>query len=293
MNTKKICFPRINGSMLRRGRALLVLASVLVLFPMIAYGATVDLTWDANTEPDLAGYKIYYGNASGNYSDSIDVGNTTQYTLTGLEDGVTYYLAATAYDVNNNESAYSEELVHTTATSNNNPSTPSVPNSPSSGYTQTNYSFSTTASDPDGDALEFRYDWGDGSISHWGAASQSHSWAAVGIFCVKAQAKDSNGALSGWSDCKNITIIENTHTITATAGANGSISPSGSVTVSHGSSRTFTISASANYHVQNVLVDGTSVGAVSSYTFTNVTQNHTIQASFAINTHTITATCRG
>ena len=69
------------------------------------------------------------------------------------------------------------------------------------------------------------------------------------------------------------------------AGANGSISPSGSVTVNHGSSRTFTISASANYHVQDVLVDGTSVGAVTSYTFTNVTQNHTIQASFAIDKH--------
>ena len=86
---------------------------------MVAYGATVDLTWDANTEPDLAGYKIYYGTASGNYSHSIDVGNTTQYTLTGLDEGVTYYIAATAYDVDNNESAYSVELVHTTGTLNN------------------------------------------------------------------------------------------------------------------------------------------------------------------------------
>jgi hypothetical protein len=55
---------------------------------------TVDLAWDANTEPDLAGYKIHYGTASGDYSHSIDVGNVTQYTLAGLNDGVTYYLAA-------------------------------------------------------------------------------------------------------------------------------------------------------------------------------------------------------
>ena len=254
---------------------------------MVAYGATVTLAWDANTEPDLAGYKIHYGTASHDYSHSIDVGNVTEYTLADLDDGVTYYLAATAYDDDNNESAYSEELVHTTANPNHNPATPSVPDGPASGYTQTNYTFSTTASDPDGDALEFRYDWDDGSISGWGASSQSHAWPSAGNFCVKAQAKDSHGALSGWSDCKSITIAENTHTLTASAGANGSISPSGSVTVSHGSSRTFTISAGANYHVQEVLVDGVSVGAVTSYTFTNVTQNHTIQASFAIDTHII------
>ena len=81
-----------------------------------------------------------------------------------------------------------------------------------------------------------------------------------------------------------------THTITATAGANGSISPSGSVTVNHGGSQTFTITANTGYHVADVLVDGVSVGAVTSYTFTNVTANHTIAASFAIDTHTITAT---
>ena len=60
---------------------------------MIASGATVGLAWDANTEPDLAGYKIYYGTASGDYSHSNDVGNVTEYTLTDLDEGVTYYLA--------------------------------------------------------------------------------------------------------------------------------------------------------------------------------------------------------
>ena len=80
-----------------------------------------------------------------------------------------------------------------------------------------------------------------------------------------------------------------TYTITASAGANGSISPSGSVTVNHGGSQTFTITANTGYHVADVLVDGVSVGAVTSYTFTNVTANHTIAASFALDTYTITA----
>jgi LPXTG-motif cell wall-anchored protein len=82
------------------------------------------------------------------------------------------------------------------------------------------------------------------------------------------------------------------HTITASAGANGSISPSGAVTVPDGNNQLFTITPNQNYHVTNVLVDGSSVGAVTSYTFTNVITDHTISASFAINTvptHTITA----
>jgi len=85
------------------------------------------------------------------------------------------------------------------------------------------------------------------------------------------------------------TFAINTYTITASAGANGSTSPSGAVAVNHGANQTFTITPNPNYHVADVLVDGSSVGAVTSYTFTNVTANHTIAANFAINTYTITA----
>ena len=82
-----------------------------------------------------------------------------------------------------------------------------------------------------------------------------------------------------------------TNAITASAGSNGSISPSGSVSVSYGGSQTFTIApAMAGYHVADVLVDGLSQGAITSYTFTNVTAAHTIAATFAENpTYTITA----
>ncbi len=82
-----------------------------------------------------------------------------------------------------------------------------------------------------------------------------------------------------------------TNAITASAGSYGSISPSGSVSVSYGGSQTFTIApAMAGYHVADVLVDGLSQGAITSYTFTNVTAAHTISATFAENTtYTITA----
>jgi len=80
-----------------------------------------------------------------------------------------------------------------------------------------------------------------------------------------------------------------TWTIVASAGPNGSIAPAGSVVVNQGGSQAFTITPDPTYHVADVLVDGVSVGAVTSYTFTNVAANHTIAASFAIDTWTIVA----
>lgn len=73
-----------------------------------------------------------------------------------------------------------------------------------------------------------------------------------------------------------------THTITATAGANGSISPSGRVSVNDGASQNFTIVADTGYRIKDVKVDGASVGTVSSYQFDNVTADHTISAEFEV-----------
>ncbi len=80
-----------------------------------------------------------------------------------------------------------------------------------------------------------------------------------------------------------------TWTITATAGPNGSISPAGAVIVPEAGNQQFTIKPSAGYKIADVLVDGQTAGAVGTYTFTSVTANHTIVASFAIDTYTITA----
>jgi len=70
------------------------------------------------------------------------------------------------------------------------------------------------------------------------------------------------------------------YTITASAGAGGSINPSGSVSVPLGGNKVFTMTANAGYAIADVVVDGVSQGAVSTYTFSNVTANHTITASF-------------
>ncbi len=73
-------------------------------------GGTITLTWDSNTDPDLGGYKVYYGTAPGAYTHSTDVGNVTTFTLTGLTKGQIYFIVATAYDASQNESGYSNEV---------------------------------------------------------------------------------------------------------------------------------------------------------------------------------------
>ena len=70
------------------------------------------------------------------------------------------------------------------------------------------------------------------------------------------------------------------HTIKASSDSNGSISPSERVSVRHGRDQSFTITPDKGYEIAKVLVDGKSVGAVESYTFKNVTKNHTIEAIF-------------
>jgi|WetSurMetagenome_2_1015567.scaffolds.fasta_scaffold00011_27 hypothetical protein len=77
------------------------------------------------------------------------------------------------------------------------------------------------------------------------------------------------------------TIIPKVNAITSSAGANGSITPLGTVSVADGGSQAYTITPATYFQVADVLVDGVSVGAVSSYTFTNVTANHTISATFS------------
>lgn len=87
-----------------------VVSCLVMSAPAFLFAGSMKASWNANTEADLAGYKIYYGESSGNYTSSINVGKVTQYTINQLKDGVPYYFVITAYDTAGNESGYSPEV---------------------------------------------------------------------------------------------------------------------------------------------------------------------------------------
>ena len=129
------------------------------------------LAWDPNTESDLAGYRVHYGTASGSYTVHTDVHNVTTYTVTGLTAGQTYYFAATAYDASGNESGYSNPVISPGRERGATPATPTA--GASSAPVNTAIAFSTSATDPNGDSLQYRYDWGRSSPAMGQLASRT------------------------------------------------------------------------------------------------------------------------
>jgi len=111
----------------------------------------------------------------------------------------------------------------------------------------------------------------------------SYTWKTIsvinGSYVLTAKAYDAAGNVRQSS---NVTVtVANIYTISASAGRGGAISPAGSSGVNYGGSKTFSITPATGYHVAGVKVDGRPVGTVTSYTFSNVTANHKIAASFA------------
>jgi len=337
---------------------------VLLLFFWIgsAYSAQVTLAWDPNTDPDLAGYRIHYGLLSDQYSNSVNVGNQTSYTLSNLTDGKTYYFAATAYDQAGYESDFSDEVVYSappacaysvspvsqsfvsgggsgtvnvttqsgcnwTAISNVSWST-ITSNSSVTGSGVINYSvlanpnassrtgtltiagqtFTATQSGVAQYTLSItKGGTGSGTVTN----NPTGTTFGAGTVVTLTAAPDTNSTFAGWSGgCSGTSLTSTvtmngnvsvtatftlkTYTITASAGANGSVSPSGTVAINYGANQTFTITPNTGYSIADVKVDGASVGKVSSHTFTNVTANHTLDASFtAIPSYTLTITKAG
>jgi len=94
----------------------LAFSLILLCSVRIVYAGRVTLEWDPVMHPDHAGYVIYYGTSSRDYDVSMDVGEWTSATIGDLEDGETYYFAASSYTIHGKESGYSDEVCINCAT---------------------------------------------------------------------------------------------------------------------------------------------------------------------------------
>src|SRR5262245_50974089 len=132
-----------------------------------ADAATATATWNANSEPDIAGYRLSYGQQSGTYTTVIDVGNVTTWTISNLNAGQRYYFAVQAYNTSAQLSAYSSEVIYDV------PAAPTItaltpPSGPvGSSITITGTSFGATR--------------GTSTVSFNGTAATPTTWSATSI----------------------------------------------------------------------------------------------------------------
>jgi len=148
-------------------------------------------------------------------------------------------------------------------------------------------SLQISAADPDDDLLNYDAEDLPADLSidaSTGLISGNLTYESAGTYSANVTVSDGTADVSAtftW------TVINATQTITATAGAGGSISPSGAVIVDYGDNQTFTILPDSGYCIADVIVDDISAGSLTTYTFTAVTANHTIEATFDVVTITI------
>lgn len=90
----------------------MIVVSFYVTLPSFA-GESVSLAWNPSPDSSVTGYRVYSGIKTGTYTNAVDVGNKTNATIVGLQEGVTYYFAATAYDAAGLESEFSNEVAYT------------------------------------------------------------------------------------------------------------------------------------------------------------------------------------
>ena len=97
---------------IKRAALVLFLLSGLIMLLPVSARATQSVTfgWEPSTDPNVAGYNIYYGTTSHVYTSKVSVENVTSATISGLVEGTTYYFAATTYNALNQESDFSDEI---------------------------------------------------------------------------------------------------------------------------------------------------------------------------------------
>lgn len=134
-----------------------------------AFAAEANLSWDANTESDLAGYKVYVGTSPQTYDSPIDVGNKTSHILTNLDEGFTYYFVLTAYDTSANESGFSAEVSKDIPVTDTTP--PVLSAVSENNVTETSVNITWTTNEPANSLVEYGITTAYGSTSALGTSS--------------------------------------------------------------------------------------------------------------------------
>ncbi len=153
---------RIRLDLTRSLASLVMLANLFFFCSSYAQAGQVTLAWDGSASSGVAGYEINYGQTSGSYATQVDVGNQTSYTVTGLNDGATYYFAAKGY--NSGKTTWSGFSNQVSATI---PAPPTVPTAgfnanPTSGTAPLTVTFTDTST---GNITTWSWNFGDGTTS--------------------------------------------------------------------------------------------------------------------------------
>ena len=215
----------------------------------ITPAGTTNMAYNGNQTYTISANAGYH--VSDVFVDGASVGAVTSYSFTGVTANHTIYAAfeANEYTVTVNQPANGSITPGTTTVLFG--ATPSFVITPNMGY-------NVTAISVNGSNVNL-----------------SNVPSVNGVYTYTFAAVNANQTITA-------TMTAKTYTITASAGSNGSITPNGNTTVNYGAAQTYTINPANGYVVENVTVDGMSMGALTAYTFTNVVANHTINATFKL-----------
>jgi type VI protein secretion system component Hcp len=191
------------------------------------FAGDVSLAWNPSASDDVVGYKIYIGNSSGNYNDTITIGNQTSYTVTDLSDG-TYSFAVTAFDATGNESGFSNEVSTTVGATSTTDTTPPVISSvAASGITTSGATISWTTNEASTSRVEFGTSAGYGSTTSLNSSMQtSHAQVLSGLtantvyhYRVISQDEAGNAAVSGDDTFMTADLLDTTPPVISSVSA--------------------------------------------------------------------------
>ncbi len=191
-------------------RIFLVVAATILsgAFSSVRAAQNVTLAWDADTSSTtLAGYLVYYGTASGNYSKTVDVGNSNSVSIQALADNTTYYFVVTEYDALGVESAYSNEVSFVTV--GQSAPTVSLANTAGSINGPANVTLTASASVPNGTVAKVAFYANSTEVGETTTAPYSVVWnnAQPGSYELTAVAYNASGA-STVSDAVALNIVQ-------------------------------------------------------------------------------------